>query len=57
MVLARCEFGLKAGTLLGVRGPSGCGKTLLLRAIAGLDPVQAGDLCVSAAGRVSGDCC
>lgn len=31
---------LGPGEVLVVRGPSGCGKTLLLRALAGLDPVD-----------------
>ncbi|NEO98558.1 MAG: ATP-binding cassette domain-containing protein [Symploca sp. SIO2E9] len=35
---------LHSGEGLGVVGPSGVGKSLLLRAIAGLDPIQAGEI-------------
>ena len=33
------------GTVLGLLGPSGCGKSTLLRAIAGLEPLAAGQIC------------
>ncbi|NEO31111.1 MAG: ATP-binding cassette domain-containing protein [Symploca sp. SIO3C6] len=38
------NFELYPGEGLGIAGPSGAGKSLLLRAIAGLDPVQAGKI-------------
>ncbi|MCB9765734.1 MAG: ABC transporter ATP-binding protein [Alphaproteobacteria bacterium] len=38
------DIDLSEGETLFVRGPSGCGKTLLLRALAGLDPLDAGTL-------------
>jgi len=38
------DFELRAGERLGVAGPSGTGKTLLLRALAGLDPIDEGEL-------------
>jgi len=38
------NFELHSGEGLAVVGPSGAGKSLLLRAIAGLDPIQAGDI-------------
>ena len=48
-------FGLQAGDIGVLIGPSGCGKTTLLRAVAGLEPVSAGEIrldnqVVSAAG-------
>lgn len=38
------DFSLPAGRLLVLLGPSGCGKTTLLRAIAGLEPLDAGKI-------------
>lgn len=38
------DLNLRAGELCVLRGPSGCGKTLLLRALADLDPVDAGEV-------------
>ena len=43
------DLGLEAGELSVLRGPSGSGKTLFLRALADLDPVDAGE--VSLEGR------
>ncbi|MBL8336583.1 MAG: ABC transporter ATP-binding protein [Rhodoferax sp.] len=37
-------FGLRAGDIGVLIGPSGCGKTTLLRAVAGLEPVSAGEI-------------
>ena len=37
-------LGLKAGDIGVLIGPSGCGKTTLLRAVAGLEPVSAGEI-------------
>ena len=39
-----------SGETLVVRGPSGSGKTLLLRALAGLDPLERGSLSLHGAG-------
>jgi iron(III) transport system ATP-binding protein len=38
------SFGLRAGDIGVLIGPSGCGKTTLLRAIAGLEPAEAGQI-------------
>ncbi|MBL0422162.1 ABC transporter ATP-binding protein [Ramlibacter sp. AW1] len=46
------SFGLPAGGIGVLIGPSGCGKTTLLRAIAGLESVSAGEIRVS--GKVVG---
>jgi len=41
------SFGLRAGDIGVLIGPSGCGKTTLLRAIAGLERITAGEIRVS----------
>lgn len=38
------SFELVAGDRLAIVGPSGAGKSLLLRALAGLDPIQTGEI-------------
>ena len=40
------DLDLAAGERLALLGPSGCGKSSLLRAIAGLEPLAAGSICV-----------
>ncbi len=40
-------FGLRTGDIGVLIGPSGCGKTTLLRAVAGLEPVSAGEIKLS----------
>jgi ABC-2 type transport system ATP-binding protein len=42
--LAEVSFDVHAGEVLGLIGPNGAGKTTLLEALAGLIPVQAGEL-------------
>jgi len=48
--VADVSFGLSAGQIGVLIGPSGCGKTTLLRAVAGLEPLAAGE--ISLAGSV-----
>jgi iron(III) transport system ATP-binding protein len=43
-VVSNASFQLEAGEIACLMGPSGCGKTTLLRAIAGLHPVQSGQI-------------
>jgi iron(III) transport system ATP-binding protein len=43
-VVAEISFVLEEGTIGCLLGPSGCGKTTLLRAIAGFEPVTAGEI-------------
>lgn len=43
-VLADVSFSLEAGSSLLVQGPSGCGKTTLLRCLALLEDIQAGEV-------------
>jgi iron(III) transport system ATP-binding protein len=43
------SFGLRAGEIGVLIGPSGCGKTTLLRAVAGLERVTAGEIRLSGA--------
>lgn len=38
------EFGIRKGELVTLLGPSGCGKSTLLRALAGLTPVDGGQI-------------
>jgi len=42
--LAAVSFDVRAGEVLGLIGPNGAGKTTLLEALAGLIPVEAGEL-------------
>src|SRR3954469_23637332 len=42
--LAKVSFDVHAGEVLGLIGPNGAGKTTLLEALAGLIPVEAGEL-------------
>lgn len=49
-ILSDVSFPLQAGQTLVVLGESGCGKTTLLRAIAGLVPIRAGEISLN--GRI-----
>ncbi|MCP5140952.1 MAG: ABC transporter ATP-binding protein [Gammaproteobacteria bacterium] len=44
VVVRDLSFALDAGQITCLLGPSGCGKTTVLRAIAGFEPVQAGEI-------------
>jgi len=46
-VIANLGLGIAAGEFLVVLGPSGCGKSTVLRMIAGLEPVTAGEIRIS----------
>ncbi|MEL6092531.1 ABC transporter ATP-binding protein [Plesiomonas shigelloides] len=46
-VFAGIEFGIRKGELVTLLGPSGCGKSTLLRALAGLTPVNGGQVQVA----------
>jgi len=43
-ILQHISFSLEAGEIACLVGPSGCGKTSLLRAIAGFEPISAGQI-------------
>ena len=43
-VLDSVSLTLEEGQCLALCGPSGCGKTTLLRAVAGLDPIDRGEI-------------
>ncbi|PID36958.1 MAG: ABC transporter ATP-binding protein [Rhodobacterales bacterium] len=45
-VLRGIDLHIPSGELVVFVGPSGCGKTTLLRMIAGLEEISAGDLCI-----------
>ncbi len=45
-VVENFSFALARGTVGCLLGPSGCGKTTILRAIAGFEPVRAGQICL-----------
>jgi NitT/TauT family transport system ATP-binding protein len=44
--LADITLDVAEGEFVSILGPSGCGKSTLLKCIAGLEPINAGDVCV-----------
>ena len=44
VVIDRLDLTVRAGTVTGLLGPSGCGKTTLMRAIVGVQIVEAGEV-------------
>jgi iron(III) transport system ATP-binding protein len=46
-IVHQIDLNLKQGGIACLLGPSGCGKTTLLRAIAGFEPVSAGQILIS----------
>ncbi|MBW8183390.1 ABC transporter ATP-binding protein [Shewanella nanhaiensis] len=46
-VLKGLDLTLKKGEIAALLGPSGCGKTTLLRAIAGLQTISQGEICIN----------
>src|SRR3546814_4373850 len=44
--VAEASLDLRAGRIACLLGPSGCGKSTLLRLIAGLEPVDAGEISI-----------
>lgn len=56
-VVEALSFSVKEGEIVSLLGASGCGKTTVLRAIAGFEPIQAGEIqiqeeCVSRPGHL-----
>lgn len=44
VIIENCSFSLPQGHILALQGASGCGKSTLLKAIAGLLPIQTGNI-------------
>ncbi|WP_287028913.1 ABC transporter ATP-binding protein [Pseudomonas sp. UBA6310] len=54
-VLQRLDLSVAPGEMVALLGPSGCGKSTLLRLVAGLEPLQSGELLADGAPIVGPD--
>lgn len=52
-VLQQLSFDVPIGARIALVGPSGCGKSTLLDALAGILPVDQGELCMAAGARIA----